>query len=162
VPGSAFEWRDVIVPSVIFRAPQGDGLEIHVSSRTVPETDYQGQGFAMGRVVTIAEGIQQNHENVLMGTTDPWVLANLLGDAASKSTIDRTISLFDDGMTIRIERFVDEMWSVTCRPISLPPPDADWKTFPEFTFVVNRTSLERARREAGVLGARLRDEPLGS
>ena len=162
VPGSALQWRDVVVPSVIFRGPQGDGLEIHVSSRTLPEIDYQGLHFAMGRVVTIVGRTQQNHENVLMEITDPSILADLLGEAASKSTSDRTISLFEDGMTLRIDRFVDETWNVTCRPISLPPPGAGWKTFPEFSFVVDRTSLERARREAGALGARLRVESLGA
>jgi len=122
----------------------------------VPEPSYSG--YARGYVATIAEGTAQRHENVLMDIADPWHLADLLANAVTRSTTDRTISLFDDGITLRIDRLDDETWRITCRPVPLPPRDSNWKSFPEFSFVVGRTELERARREAGALAARLRDE----
>lgn len=139
---------------MIFRGPDGDGLEIHIQCRTVPEVGYGN--YAMGYVATVAGGAEVRHEDVLMDIADPSVLADLLTRATTSAAIDRTISLFEEGMTLRLERIDDETWNVICRPIPLPPPDASWKSFPEFSFVAGRSALERARREASVLAARLR------
>ena len=73
-------WRDLVLPAVILREPEGDGLEIHMNSRTVAEgdlKDYRGMHFASGQVVTIEDDTQVQH-NVLMGTEEPRHLADLL------------------------------------------------------------------------------------
>ena len=91
-------WRDLVLPAVILREPEGDGLEIHMNSRTVAEgdlKDYRGMHFASGQVVTIEDGTQVQH-NVLMGTEEPRHLADLLSRALTTVVLDRTISLFDD------------------------------------------------------------------
>jgi hypothetical protein len=156
MPGSDLEWRDITVPAVILHEPQGDGLEIHVRSRGVTHDKDDGIRYAVGQVVTIVRGTEQRHENVLIGTKDPTHLANLLA-AGTKSAVDRTVSLFDDGMTIRIERSGPETWTLICRPISLPPSDATWKTFPEFSFTVGSQTLQQARRELGQLAGLLHE-----
>ena len=75
---------------MIFRGPEGDGLEIHIRSRSVPEVGYGN--YAMGYVATVAGGTEMRHENVLMDTADPSVLADLLARAIKSAATDRTIT----------------------------------------------------------------------
>lgn len=68
----------------------------------------------------------------------------------------RTITLFSETMTLLIEKAAPESWTVSCRPIPLPPPNAIWKTLPQFSFTIGRPALERARLELGELTKHLR------
>jgi len=155
VPNPEMPWRDLSLPTVTLRGPQGDGLEIHMKSRTVAEgdvKDYKGMHFAWGEVVTIEDGEELQH-NVLMGTDEPRQFADLLSHALATATIDRTVSLFDDCMTLRVHRTGQANWTITCRPVPLPAPGATWRRFPEFAFEVGRQEIEHARRSLWDLAA---------
>lgn len=155
MPNPEMPWRDLSLPTVTLRGPQGDGLEIHMKSRTVAEgdlKDYKGMHFAWGQVVTSEDGEELQH-NVLMGTDEPRQLADLLSRALTTATIDRTVSLFDDCMTLRVSGNAEATWTITCRPVPLPPPRATWRTFPEFTFEVGPQEIEDARRSLWELAA---------
>lgn len=157
MPSSEMPWRDLNLPTVVLREPQGDGLEIRMSSRTVAEgdlKDYKGMHFASGQVVTIHAGAEVEH-NVLMGTTEPRQLADLLSRALTSVAVDRTVSLFDDSMTLRIHGAGEGSSTITCRPVPLPPPGATWRTFPEFSFDVGSQELELARGDLWKLAALL-------
>lgn len=155
MPGSAFEWRPFIVPLAAIRDPDGDGLELKIESRTVPEIGYGN--FAKAQLTTVAAGAAVRHENVLLGTNEPSEIADLVARALNDGDLDRTISIFEDSMTMRIERDGVDRWSVTCRPIPMPPPDAKWNGFPAFAFQVHRPSLERARQQLSELARILRE-----
>ena len=157
MPNPEMPWRDLVLPAVILREPEGDGLEIHMNSRTVAEgdlKDYRGMHFASGQVVTIEDGTQVQH-NVLMGTEEPRHLADLLSRALTTVVLDRTISLFDDCMTLKVNKAGEATWTITCRPVPLPPPGATWRTFAEFTFEVGRNEVEQARHSLWELAAAL-------
>lgn len=150
-------WRDVNLPTVVLRESQGDGLEIRMRSRTVAKgdlKDYKGMHFAHGQVVTFHDGAELEH-NVLMGTAEPRQLADVLSRALTTVGVDRTVSLFDDCMTLRIHSAGDGRSTITCRPVPLPPPGAKWRTFPEFTFDIGSQELERARGDLWKLAALL-------
>jgi len=157
MPNPEMPWRDLTLPTVTLREPRGDGLEIHMKSRTVAEgdlKDYKGMHFASGEVVTIEDGQELQH-NVLMGTDEPRQLADLLSRALTTATIDRTVSLFDDCMTLRVSGNAEATWTITCRPVPLAPPGATWRIFREFSFEVGREEIEQARRSLWDLAALL-------
>ncbi len=149
MPGSAFEWRPLVAPPAAIRDPDGDGLELNVESRTVPEKDHGT--YAMAQLTTVVSGNPAQHQNVLLHTDEPSRIADLLARALSDGDLNRTISIFDDGMTMRIERDGVDRWSVTCRPIPMPPPDARWSGFPAFAFRIHRAALEHARQQLNEL-----------
>jgi hypothetical protein len=122
MPIPKMPWRDIGLPTVTLREPPGDGLEIHLKSRTVAEgdlKDYKGMHFASGEVLTIEDGEELQH-NVLIGTNEPRQLADLLSRALTMAAIDRTVSLFDDCMTLRVsgnaEANVDDNLSSSTAP----------------------------------------------
>lgn len=157
MPNPEMPWRDLVLPAVILREREGDGLEIHINSRTVAEgdlKDHKGMHFASGQVVTIEDGTEVQH-NVLMGTDEPRELADLLSRALTTVAIDRTVSLFDDCMTLRVNKAGEGTWTITCRPVPLPTPGAPWRTFPEFTFEVGPKEVERARHSLWELATAL-------
>ena len=100
MPGAAFEWQPLVAPPAAIRDPDGDGLELKIESRTIPERNYGT--YAMGQVTTIVAGTTANHQNVLLATDEPSKIADLLVRALSDGDLDRTISIFEDGMTMRI------------------------------------------------------------
>ena len=146
-PPRAFRWSDIRAPVVTLHDPDADGLELQVEARTEPESWYRGLHFATGRVTTIVRGEREDHEHVLLTTKEPVIIADFVGRVLREGRADRTVSVFDDGMTIRAKREHNDVWSVTCRPVPPPPPGATWKTFPEFTFTIGKSSLERAGQQ---------------
>ncbi len=157
MPNPEMPWRDLTLPTVTFREPQGDGLEIHMKSRTVAEEDlknYTGMQFAWGQVITIEADTERQH-NVLMRTGEPRQLADLLSRALTTASTDRTVSLFDDCMTLRVKSNAEATWTITCRPVPLSLRGATWRTFPEFSFEVEPEEIEQARRSLWELAAAL-------
>jgi hypothetical protein len=120
---------------------------------TVWSRDYSGGHFAHGDVLTVIGGVERRHENVLMWTMEPDELVKALKRSLARSKGDVTVSLFDDGMTLRVEGNGAESWRVYCRPVPMPPPGATWETFPEFDFTLTRSTIETAIFELRALSA---------
>jgi len=142
---NAFRWRAVEAPAVRIRRSGGDGLMIEMRSMTMPEPGYGGAHAAMGDVVTVNDGVEERHTNVLMFTDEPRKLAGRLEEALnSPPGHDFTAAMFDDGMTLRIEQDGRGSWTVMCRPVPLPAPKDTWKTFPEFSFSLGAVEIHEA------------------
>jgi hypothetical protein len=141
----ALKWTDVDAPAVAIRSPGSDGLEIRVRKATVREPDYGD--FAVAEVTTIAEGEAKRHDDHLLIGDEAGNLAGALWSALKKPQSDRTVALFDDGLTLRIEGDGAGRWTVACRPVPLPDPPDAWKTFPVYSFSLDAAALERAAVE---------------
>jgi len=151
--GAELQWVHVHAPDAAIREPGADGLELHVRATTVPGPT--PGNFAVADVTTIAHGVEKQHENVLISGDDPGDLARLL-DAALKTPVgDRTASLFDDGMTFRIEGDGHGRWSVECRPVNAPSPDDSSDTFPTFSFELGTAAMQQAIAELEAVSAAL-------
>lgn len=150
-PNTPFRWAPAESPLVSIREPGGDGLGIHMLTAMAPEPNWGGIVYAMGDVVTVVGGTEETHENVLMATSEPLTLAKRLDEALRKPRRDLTTSLFDDGMTLRIEGDGRGTWTAVCRPVPMPGPGATWKTFPQFTFSLGVAAMQRAIGDLEVL-----------
>jgi hypothetical protein len=139
-----FRWETLEAPVVDIREPGGDGFVIRMRSRMVPAPGYGGILYAIGDIVTVVRGEEERHGNVLMATGEPTVLARRLDDMLRRPQGDLTVSLFDDGMTLRIEGDGHGSWSILCRPVPMPGPEDKWKTFPMFSFRLGVASMQRA------------------
>ncbi len=147
-----FEWHSVLdAPAIAIREPGRDGLEIYLDTMTVPLRDY-GQ-FATANVVTIAGGQEKRHSHVLMSADEPKTFAHFLDDALKRPSGDRTASIFDDGMTFRIQGDRRGSWIVLCRAVPMPGPNDTWETFPEFSFTLGVAALQTAISELETLSA---------
>ncbi len=143
--GTAYQWIHVHAPKATIRDVAADGLEIQVRTMTIPSP---GHGlFATADVITIAQGIEKTHENVLLSGDEARSIARFLDDALKKPRRDRTASVFDDGMTLKIESDGHGRWKVESRPVPLPPPNATWDTFPVFSFELSAAGMQRAIAE---------------
>jgi hypothetical protein len=136
-----FTWRDIECPSILLREQDLDGLEFKIVSRTVPDDGYHGGHFAMARVTTVSEGAALVTDNVLMDLSELKALSRFVAHAARDSRDERTITLFDEGMTVAIARRDADSWTITCRPVPLPPAGAAESAFRQFNFVVSRDVL---------------------
>jgi hypothetical protein len=139
-----FRWQNLEAPAVDIREPGGDGFVIRMRSRMVAASGYGGILYAIGDIVTVVRGEEERHGNVLMATGEPTVIARRLDDMLSRPQGDLTVSLFDDGMTLRIEGDGRGSWSILCRPVPMPGPEDKWKTFPVFSFSLGVASMQRA------------------
>jgi hypothetical protein len=141
----AFQWRAVEAPVVRIRRGGGDGLVIEIRTMTMPEPEYGGAHAAMGDVITVNDGVEERHTNVLMFTDEPRKLAGRLEEALNSPLgHDLTAVMFDDGMTLRIEHVGPGSWTLLCRPVPLPGPSDTWKTFPEFSFSLAAVEIQEA------------------
>ena len=147
------EWRETTLPPASLRGPDGDGLIIQIKQMTIWSRDYSGGHFAHGDVTTVDRGVERLHENVLMWTMEPDSLVGVLHRSLSHPKADVTVSMFDDGMTLRIEGHGADQWRVHCQPVPMPGPDATWETFPVFDFTLTRLTIETAISELRALSA---------
>jgi hypothetical protein len=147
------QWVHVHAPNAVIREPGADGLELQVRAMTVPGPT--PGDFAVADVTTIAHGVEQRHGNVLISGDEPASLARFLEAALKSPREDRTASLFDDGMTFRIEGDSKGRWSVECHPVPAPPPDAISDTFPAFSFELGAEAMQRAIADLDVLSTAL-------
>jgi hypothetical protein len=143
------QWMHVHAPKATIRDLAGDGLEIQVRAVTVPSP---GHGlFATADVLTVAEGVEKRHQNVLLTGDEARLMAGFLDNALRQPRGDRTASVFDDGMTLKIEGDGRGRWSLESRPVPLPPPTAGWDTFPVFSFELSAAAIQRAIAELELL-----------
>ena len=162
-PIAPFQWIDISAPRAVIREPASDGLEIHVRAMTLPIPDYGH--FAKADVITVTHGVEMRHENVLLSGDEARTIARFLDAALKRPRGDRTASLFDDGMTVRIEGDGHGRWSIECRPVPLPSPTSTWETFPVYSFERGVAALQRAIADLETLSAhltRLRESHGGS
>jgi len=145
---SEVQWREIKAPPVAIGEADGDGLRIRVVSLSVPMPNFSR--LAMAEVTTINGGQASRHQNALISAHEVRHLADALRFALSSPDRDGTVSLFDDGMTLRIEGFGDR-WTVTCRNVPSPPPGAKWSAFPEYSFEIGQQALRAAIAELGDL-----------
>ena len=141
------------MPPASLRAPDGDGLIIQLNQMTIWSRDYSGGHFAHGDALTVNKGFEKRHENVLMWTMEPDDLVKHLRRSLNHPEGDATVSIFDDGMTLRIEGDGTGRWLVHCQPVPMPGPDATWETFPVFDFTLTRLTIETAISELRALSA---------
>ena len=141
-PRAAFEWVDIDAPAAVLREADSDGLVINVRSMTLPLASYGD--FYLADVTAVARGILTVHNHVLLTGDEAGMLAGRLDDALKRPASDRTVSLFDDGMTMKLEGDGHGRWLVECRPVPLPPPNATWDTFPVYSFGLGAAAMQRA------------------
>ncbi len=147
------EWEDATLPEISLRAAGGDGLTIQLRRMTTWSADYSG--WAAGNVVTMAWGAEKRHENVLLGTDELAEFARFLRRAIDQPSRDWTLSVFDDGMTLRIAGDGPRLWRVYCRPVPVPGPGDGRGTFPSFGFTLTKSTMEEAISELGKLSSLL-------
>ena len=147
------EWRDAALPQISLRGSQGDGLTIQLRRISAWSADYST--VAAGDVVTIAGGAQKRLKNVLMGTDEVAEFGRFLRRAVDQPKTDWTLSVFDDGMTLRVEGDGTDRWRVDCRSVPLPGPGETWETFPSFGFTLTKQAIEGAISELAELSSQL-------
>jgi len=147
------EWQDATLPEISLRASGGDGLTIRLRRMTTWSADYSG--WAAGDVVTRAGGDEKRHENVLMGTDELGEFARFLRRALDEPRRDWTLSVFDDGMTLRITGDGPTLWRAYCRPVPVPGPGYSRGTFPAFGFTLTKSTMEEAISELAKLSSLL-------
>jgi hypothetical protein len=135
------KWQAIECPTIALREPNLDGLEFEIVSRTVPDDNYHGGHFATARVTTVSGGGALATDNVVMELSDLKTLSRFVAHAARNSREERTITLFDDGMTVAIANRDADSWTVTCRPVPVPAAGAAESAFRQVTFVVSRGVL---------------------
>ncbi len=145
------EWHTVGGPTVVIREPGHDGLEIQLNAMTAPVRNFSQ--FAFATVLTIAGAQEKRHPDVLMSAGEPATFADFLDTVLKAPRRHRTASVFDDGMTFKIEGDRRGSWSVLCRPVPMPGPNDTWETFPEFAFTLGVAALQRAISDLQTLSA---------
>ena len=98
----------------------------------------------MAEVVTIAQGTRMAHADVLLVGDEARVLAGVLREVLEEPRRDRTVALFDNSMTFKIDGHSREQWTVECKPVPLPLPTDSWETFPVYSFELSLTAMEQA------------------
>ena len=156
----AFPWEDVTLPPVSFRGNGDDGFEIRVRAMTKWFPGYRGGHFALADVTTFQDREAKLFENFLLSTHEPVMLAAFLRRALREQGKDRTVTLFDDQVMLRVQGAGADRWNVLFH--SVPFHGADPEPF-EVTFAATgdaiRQSIEELERLIPLLTPLQRVDP---
>jgi hypothetical protein len=99
---------------------------------------------------------------LFLACDEPRHLAELVVARAldeSEADIERTFTLFEDAMTMTIDRARSDSWNVVCRRIPVPRPGTKSNWIPVFSFSIGRRVLTSAHAQLLDVGRKLEAPP---